>query len=263
MKMAAFLAVVLMAMPPLEAYALVAPAMRGSAESASTAQMLVGRLHSLVQLADSTGKELPVPEPRHPEAGVHGGFVFDFFVHVRETFAMNPLMITITVALNVFVIGFALLYRSCATSPAYFVGDWQLPTEDWPFEHWKLKSDWPICLMACCCPAIRWADTIGSDRLWGGFFWHAFLLFLVLQILGIYTYGFSVLVLLCIGIYFRQKIRGNFKKSNSWSTYASDVLLWCCCPCLAIAQEALEVERRTRDAATDKMILESHAMNSS
>merc|ERR1740138_972754 len=83
----------------------------------------------------------------------------------------------------------------------------------------SIGQDWPICLMACCCPAIRWAETMSMAPLLP--FWAALGLMLLLSVLqsmvvssglasppllvvgGLMPMALSVL----IGVYFRQRLR--------------------------------------------------------
>lgn len=113
-------------------------------------------------------------------------------------------------------------------------------------------QDWSICLMACCCPAIRWAETVSDDKVQYMTFWAA--LFLVLGLgISIFVLGFYVLghvelapviclIFVLLGIYFRQRLRLTFGHNPYvLRSVAIDILSWCCCPCCAIVQEAREV----------------------
>jgi len=114
------------------------------------------------------------------------------------------------------------------------------------FEVGSLKQDWPICFLAFCCPAIRWADTMTKARLLP--FWMALSLMIVMSLLGPITYGAIFLLIVLVGVYFRQRLRklynhGPFKAS----VMAWDCLTWCFCfPC-AVVQEAREVEKVQRE----------------
>jgi len=179
----------------------------------------------------------------------------------------NPAIAAFGYALNILlIVAFAYIYKTYKQARAR-PGEREMRLEDgWaygPLECRELKTDWSICCMALFCPAVRWADTIGSDKVWPGVFWEAFLLFLFLQALGPLTLGLSILISLCVGIYFRQKIRHKFRKALSWRSYALDCLLWCCCPCCAIAQEAREVEKvPLPEAFAEKFMYASQTMTS-
>ncbi|CAK0871970.1 unnamed protein product [Prorocentrum cordatum] len=102
-----------------------------------------------------------------------------------------------------------------------------------------------ICFWACCCPAIRWADTVDLGGLVP--FWVALAIYLGLSV-GSAFLGeallWAALAVACAG--FRQEMRRKFGMSQSGRTYAEDCLLYCCCSCCAIAQEARHIEEACR-----------------
>lgn len=98
-----------------------------------------------------------------------------------------------------------------------------------------------LCLMACCCPAIRWADTM---RLAGfASFFTAIFLFAFLSSASTATAGLTGVILLCMATMRRQQLRAMFSiPSGSCGTYLADCFLYCLCPCCAIVQEARQME---------------------
>lgn len=106
------------------------------------------------------------------------------------------------------------------------------------------QFDWEICGCAFFCPCIRWADTVSSLKMFPGTFWAAFLGLVVLFWLLPLSLGFAWLAMPLVGVYFRQQMRKKFshEAGKPW-TWVYDTVLWCCCPCCAIAQEAREVEK--------------------
>jgi len=115
--------------------------------------------------------------------------------------------------------------------------DWQ-----W-FSKENKKHDMRILMCAFCCPIIRWADTIDNHKMMDGHFWHAFFLMLILATIGPFTFGVSILVSLCIGIYFRQVLRRKYDRGpGTMKSLMEDIFCWCCCTPCAIAQEAHEIE---------------------
>lgn len=115
------------------------------------------------------------------------------------------------------------------------------------FDFHNLGTDWSICVMAFCCPLIRWADTISKAISPPMGFWAALLALLFLACLGPLTFGLSGLVLLIVWIVWRTKLREMYGHSHHKGFAAfEDICLICCCggifnPCL-VAQEAREVE---------------------
>jgi Cys-rich protein (TIGR01571 family) len=187
----------------------------------------------------------------------------------KTAFLHNPMTAVALCSLQaILVIAIAYMYKRHKPAMSVFdlaekrlhqQGNWAYH----PFDASDMRTDWPICCMACWCPAIRWADTIGSDSMRRGSFWPAFFVFFILMLLAPMTFGFSILVALCFGIYCRQEIRRKFQKERSWKSYLSDCFLWCCCPCCAIIQEAREVEKvlAPPNADMDRIHTDAH-MNS-
>lgn len=168
-----------------------------------------------------------------------------------QAFYEYPITSVIVLFLHVIVlVVFAYFYRQYMASWRQTSGfqEQLLSNQDRGWSHSLIdcncQKDWNICLLALCCPIIRWADTIGNDKVLKGSFWTAFFLMLFLGILGPFTFGVSVIISICVGIYFRQRMRTIFNHSPGKPIeLLGDVILWCCCPFIAIVQEAREVER--------------------
>eukprot|EP00419_Tripos_fusus_P000230 CAMPEP_0172689064 /NCGR_PEP_ID=MMETSP1074-20121228/22884_1 /TAXON_ID=2916 /ORGANISM="Ceratium fusus, Strain PA161109" /LENGTH=353 /DNA_ID=CAMNT_0013508821 /DNA_START=64 /DNA_END=1125 /DNA_ORIENTATION=- len=112
----------------------------------------------------------------------------------------------------------------------------------WRFGLFSCFSDLEICLWACCCPAIRWADTVRCVGLLG--FWMAFAIFFSMEVVASNTGQiiiWAVLALLCAAM--RQEMRKAYgmHEQGGW-TYFEDFCLYCCCACCTIIQEARQVE---------------------
>lgn len=118
----------------------------------------------------------------------------------------------------------------------------------WRFGLFDCLGDLNICCLTCCCPAIRWADTIRM----AGFlsFWTGFMVFLGLQLLGPVwsavspqTASICGVILLIILVFYRQRQRRLFgMQSGTLGSYAEDCFTYCCCGCCAIIQEARHLE---------------------
>jgi len=108
-----------------------------------------------------------------------------------------------------------------------------------------------ICVMGFCCPCFRWADTMDQRGLLS--YWKAFCAFFALTILHCYTWGISSLVVVSLGVFYRQKLRESHDIENgSASSVAMDVLMWLFCQPCAIVQEAREssIVRGSRPVAS-------------
>lgn len=119
-------------------------------------------------------------------------------------------------------------------------------SDDWSSGLFHCFSDVPICFWSCCCPCIRWADTLHHMGFMS--FWSAYALFLGLLILywGLSVVGIGIFIWLafCVALVkFRHQMREQFKMTDRQGfSYFEDLAIYCCCwPC-AIAQEARHVK---------------------
>jgi Cys-rich protein (TIGR01571 family) len=99
-----------------------------------------------------------------------------------------------------------------------------------------------VCLMSCCCPAIKWADNMNSISFYG--FGVALCIFLFFQctadlILITWLAGAAVLA------YNRQKMRTTFGMKNDSSDHVSDYCMWLLCCWCATAQETRHLAELT------------------
>lgn len=114
------------------------------------------------------------------------------------------------------------------------------------FREWQhgvcgCMSEPGVCVWGFLCPSIRWADTIGVVGYLG--FWSAFSIYVLLQAVGFVTGELLLwiaLALLCTG--YRQQLRESFGMKRDRVTFVQDCLLYCCCPCCLIVQEAKHVD---------------------
>jgi len=96
---------------------------------------------------------------------------------------------------------------------------------------------WP-CLMGCFCPCLRWAHTVDGQGLLP--YWKAFFAFFILTALHSYSYGVSSILVVGLGVVYRQKLRKKYQIEGGTKSVAMDVLVWLCCQPCAIIQEARE-----------------------
>jgi len=110
------------------------------------------------------------------------------------------------------------------------------------------KDDGRMLFWACCCPGIRWADTVSNIKVRFLKFWAALAVFVALMVLSSGLRATEIggvfgIALLATGVYYRQRLRGVFGHARGTvKTIALDIMAWACCPCCAIVQEAKEVE---------------------
>lgn len=99
----------------------------------------------------------------------------------------------------------------------------------------------PICLLSCCCPTIRWADTMRMAGLMA--FYTAVVVMTVLEGLSPLSGGLTALIMLIMAVHQRQNIRRIFgMPAGDASTYLQDCCTYLCCPCCAVVQEARQIE---------------------
>lgn len=119
--------------------------------------------------------------------------------------------------------------------------------QDWKFGFCDCFEEFQVCFCACCCPAIRWAETLSLvDGLI--VFWVGFALYMSLTLINTITsvlVCWFVLALICTA--YRQELRTKFSfEHQGGATFLTDLLLHCFCTCCAIAQEARHVEEAMR-----------------
>lgn len=112
----------------------------------------------------------------------------------------------------------------------------------WKFGFWDCCADPSLCLLSWCCPAVRWGDTMRMAGLLTPF-GLAFAVFLGLHVLSSMFGMLLAFILAMVGAKYRQGIRQLFDNNpGTTETWALDCLAYCCCPCVAIVQEARTIE---------------------
>lgn len=117
--------------------------------------------------------------------------------------------------------------------------------QDWRSGLFGCGEHLDITFWSCCCPGIRWSDTISKVGI--ARFYHAF--FIMTCLWGLMfipiTSVLCFLVIVSYMTYQRQAIREKFDfDEQGGSTLVTDCLTYLCCMCCAVAQEA----RHTREA---------------
>jgi len=103
-------------------------------------------------------------------------------------------------------------------------------------------EDVQMSLLSCCCPALRWADTMDKARPTLLKYWIAIAVCLCLGFLGPLTLGLTSIALVGIMTYFRQRFRKQSNIQIGGLTILEDCCTYCLCSCCAIVQEARQVE---------------------
>lgn len=111
----------------------------------------------------------------------------------------------------------------------------------WRFGLLSCFDEPTICLLACCCAPIRWADTMRMARILS--FWGALTIFVGLVVLDTVCAGLAGVVLVLLLAYYRQRIRRLFGlQSGTCMSWSEDCLAYVLCCCCAVTQEARQLE---------------------
>jgi len=146
---------------------------------------------------------------------------------------------------QIFIAAF-LYMQFCKQSVTPKLPESQVRVEEFQYGAFDLNDcarDCQMCFCACCCPWIRWAETASKEHVQFLAFIPALFIAALLASAGSVTFGASIPILLIILVLCRQRIRDAYAlPSGTCSILFSDCLLWLCCPCCAIVQEARQVE---------------------
>lgn len=111
------------------------------------------------------------------------------------------------------------------------------------FDGGDIARDCQMCVCALCCPWIRWAESASKDQIQFLTFIPALFITALLSSASTVTFGATVPILLLITVLCRQRIRDAYGlPSGTCGIICGDCLLWICCPCCAIVQEARQVD---------------------
>lgn len=124
------------------------------------------------------------------------------------------------------------------TRPDIFQG-----TRDFSFPLFECFGAPKLCFLGFCCPCLMWADTLDRKNILP--YWKAFAAFFGLLLMHVYTFGISSILVVMLGVKYRQQLRALYRHNNhnnhkGKETLALDVLTWWCCQPCAIIQEARE-----------------------
>lgn len=146
---------------------------------------------------------------------------------------------------QIFVVAF-LYMQFCKQSVTPKLPESQVRIEEFQygaFDASECARDCQMCVCACCCPWIRWAETGSKDHIQFLAFVPGLFISALLAASGSVTFGLTIPILLLIVVLCRQRIREAYALPfGTCGTILNDCFLWLCCPCCAIVQEARQVE---------------------
>mmetsp|Transcript_4328 Transcript_4328/g.12477 ORF Transcript_4328/g.12477 Transcript_4328/m.12477 type:complete len:375 (-) Transcript_4328:160-1284(-) len=213
-------------------------AIKGLAEQQAKIAMKEGSLERSIEDLVSD-KRAPVVEPAPTMAG-------GFPLPPPSTESLSSMIISAAVHI-LFTMIYSYIYGVCFTYayPPMRSAPREPRRDHFTFELFhgcNCDPDWRICCCSFFCSGIRWADTMGSDKVRFLSFWPAVLLFALLQFLTGLT-GVAGFALLALGVLGRQRIREVYDLPHGdCSTCWQDCLVWLCCGPCAIMQEASQIE---------------------
>jgi len=105
-----------------------------------------------------------------------------------------------------------------------------------------------ICLMAMCCPSVRYAETVSVAGIQG--FWPAFTMWFVSSLLMLFPCGGPLTAVLSTFDRNRMRIKFGMPEAGRW-TMAKDCCCFMCCNTCILAQEARHVEAEARRQGID------------
>lgn len=116
-----------------------------------------------------------------------------------------------------------------------------LPKDGFSDAIYSCGSNWTICCWACCCPCLRWGDTVSKVGYMS--FWIGVVLWAILFFVNGLSAGLAWPVIGLLGAFFRYKLRLHYGFPANCITHIQDLVAWWCCVPCAIAQEARHVDR--------------------
>jgi len=147
--------------------------------------------------------------------------------------------------IQIFIMAF-LYMQFCKQSAIPKLPESQVRTEEFQFGAFDASEcarDCQMGICAACCPWIRWAETASKEHISFLAFIPGLFITALLASAGAVTFGASIPILLLIVVLCRQRIRDAYGlPSGTCGILFGDCLLWICCPCCAIIQEARQVE---------------------
>lgn len=155
-----------------------------------------------------------------------------------------------TVSWAIYMVLALLIWTCCYPTEPLQVLDAEDPMHTFQYSHFGCFRNPGICLCACCCPGLRWADTMRLAGLLP--ICTGLTVFFVAALLNglMYSNVFIGLATCLLLLYYRQKLRGRLALHSCTAyTCCVDFIYVFLCPWCAIAQEA-RVVRHAYKAGT-------------
>jgi len=179
---------------------------------------------------------------RHSPPHVPSTALLSTTVHFPELFCAN-----VSTVMLLCLVGFAYQFLE----PAYKIPeDGEEHNREnldgtWRYRLFDVAGDRSICCISCCCPVIRFADTVSMSNILG--FWATIFLIAGFIVIAEISMGIGSLAVLAFFVYCRQTHRHLFSMTGNAApgtvrSCVEDCFTMAFCSCCAIIQEARQME---------------------
>lgn len=214
------------------------PLLRKQLEAAQAGGQVAAEIEKSTPLTNDSGTAAAAPAPAPPsQKDFKTQLEYWWNLHRTHTLSTTSL-ISSAITYVFFGVVFAFLYDRFRRDPKFLAVQGSPSRGTWSTSIFGCLSC-QMCLMGFCCPCIRWADTVDKARM-GMSYWPAFLVMFLFMGLDTPTLGISGLIVVLIGVYYRQKLRKTYQIPSPPLSIAEDCFFWCLCTPCAIIQEAQE-----------------------
>merc|ERR1719265_880451 len=118
----------------------------------------------------------------------------------------------------------AFCYMRLAKGPRVESASGYLPEDGFSDAICECGQSWSTCFWSCCCPCIRWSDTVSQMNFLS--FYLGVAIWCALSLCNTLVVGIGFVLISFLGAYHRMKIRSYFGLPQSCMTGCQDVIAW-------------------------------------
>uniref|UniRef100_A0A7S1AJP5 Copper transporter n=1 Tax=Noctiluca scintillans TaxID=2966 RepID=A0A7S1AJP5_NOCSC len=142
---------------------------------------------------------------------------------------------------SLIILAFAFVYNRYRITLAFKPGKGAHDQGKFRFGLFDCFNSSQLCLLGCCCPCLRWPDTVDKVMRWPSY-WLLVAVMILESVFDGLCHGLLGLLFVLFGCYMRQRMRSKYQMENTSGIMVLDLLAWCCCTPCAIVQEARHCE---------------------